>query len=406
MRSNVSVKLARAAGTLALSLFAVSTLTAQNRLALPEGTVIIVRTSTALQSATMRTNETFETTVVEEIQVDNYTVIPAGSRIRGVATFVQPADRQRSGVIEVNFDRLTLADGTSFPLDGKLTSTNAAERRQIDADPNARVVLVGGRGGIGAAIAGASSESSSTSNILAALGSMLSEARNVSVPAGTTLAVQLEQRLALSGRGRGRGANNSTIYTDAERIRAAQQVLAQQNYYRGAVNGQLNEATQRALFEFQIDKGIMATGNLDGRTARALGLSAESEAVAPAPGAGAMLSAADAALVRRNSQALVGRYRQELGITTAGSMDARRGIGEADVELWFALSAFSDNASLYEQLARASANPASSMAVGHALLAAARRVDAAFQRARTSGQTQTAWVNLRTQLRRIDPAYR
>src|SRR4051812_35612609 len=119
------------------------------RAMLPEGTVIIVRTTAPLESATARVGQTFETTVAEDVGVDNFTVIPAGSRIRGMVTFAQPADRQRSGVIEVDFDRLTLPGGAVQALSGKLTSTDAAERRQIDSDPNARVVLVGGRGGVG-----------------------------------------------------------------------------------------------------------------------------------------------------------------------------------------------------------------------------------------------------------------
>src|SRR6185295_3673859 len=118
--------------------------------------------------------------------------------------YVQPADRQRSGVIQVDFDRLTLPGGASYPLDGKLTSTNATERRQIDSDPNARVVLVGGRGGVGAAIAGAGSEQGPASGILSALGVLLSEGRDVQVPAGTPLAVQLEQGLVLARRGTAR----------------------------------------------------------------------------------------------------------------------------------------------------------------------------------------------------------
>src|SRR6476620_676171 len=165
--------------TLALSLFATSALSAQSRLTLPEGSVIIVRTATPLESSTAQVGQAFGTFVVDTVRLDNYTVIPSGSRIRGTITFAQAATRSQSGVIEVNFDRLILPDGTTYPITGKLTSTNAAERRQIDADPNARVVLVGGRGGIGAAIAGAGSSSGAPSGILAALGGLLSEGRNV-----------------------------------------------------------------------------------------------------------------------------------------------------------------------------------------------------------------------------------
>jgi peptidoglycan hydrolase-like protein with peptidoglycan-binding domain len=302
--------------------------------------------------------------------------------------------------MQVNFDRLTMPDGRAYALSGKLTSTDPAERRQIDSDPNARVVLVGGRSGLGAAIAGAGSEGSSASGILSALGGLLSEARDVRVPAGTPLAVQLEEGLVLSRRGTARSPDAFTIYTGADRIRAAQRALAQQNYYRGTVNGQLDDATQRALFEYQIDKGIIATGNLDGRTAQALGLtSAEA-------GDAAILSPEEASLIRRGAQALVGRHRQELGISTTGRLDARRAYAEGDVDLLFALSGFADNASLYEQLVRVSGNIEGSGLAGQALVDAARRVDTALQRARTSSQMQNAWSSIRSQLGELDPSYR
>ena len=139
-----------------------SALEAQNRLVLPRGSVIIVRTATALQSNAVRVGDTFWTNIVDSVGVDGYTVIPAGSRIRGVVRTVQPATRQQSGVIEVAFDQLTLSDGTTFPIDGVLTSTDSAERRQIESSADQRVVLVGGRGGIGAAIAGAGSSRSTS----------------------------------------------------------------------------------------------------------------------------------------------------------------------------------------------------------------------------------------------------
>src|SRR5688500_2190023 len=308
MRSSRIRPLAGAVWTLVFTLLAVSGLSAQTRLVLPEGSVIIVRTSTPLESSTAKVGQTFETVVVDTVRVDNFTAIPAGSRIRGVVAFAQPADRQRSGVIEVNFDRLTLTDGTSYNLSGRLTSTDPAERRQIESDPDSRVVLVGGRGGVGAAIAGTgAAEGSTAASILSALGSFLSEGRDVNVPAGTPLAVQLEQGLVLRGRGGARAPDAFTIYTAADRIRAAQQALAQRNYYRGQASGLLDDATQRALFEFQIDQGIIATGNLDGRTALALGLTTTAGP--------AVLTADEASVVRRGAQALVGRFRQDLAIS-------------------------------------------------------------------------------------------
>jgi peptidoglycan hydrolase-like protein with peptidoglycan-binding domain len=379
----------------------VAGLSAQARVVVPEGSVIIVRTTTPLESANARVGQTFETVVVDTVGVDDYTVIPGGSRIRGVVTFVQPATRQRSGVIEVNFDRLSLPDGSAFTLNGKLTSTDAAERRQIESDPNARVVLVGGRAGVGAAIAGAGSDRNPASGILAALGGLLSEGRDVRLAAGTSLAVQLEQSLVLSRRGRARAPGAFTIFTAEDRIRAAQQRLAQQNYYRGSINGRLDDPTRRALFEFQIDRGITATGNLDSRTAEALGLST-SGTTADA----AVLSADEASTLRRNAQLLVARHRQDMAIATSGRLDTRRAYAEGDFDLWFSLSAFADNASLYEQLVRLSGNVEGSALAGRALVNAARRVDLALQRARTSSQTQSTWSSIRAQLAELDPTYR
>lgn len=402
MRPNLTGPLPRLALGLAFSTLAATAASAQTRLSLPAGTVIIVQTETALQSNSAQVGQTFQTTVTDAIGLDQYTVIPSGSRIRGSITFAKAATRQESGVIEVNFDRLTLADGTSYPIEGRLTSTDAAERRQIDSDPNARVVLVGGRGGVGAAIAGAGSTSSPASGILAALGSLLSQAQDVRVQAGTQLAVQLDQAVSLrSGRRLGTG-DMSAIYTAADRVRAAQQALAQLNYYRGSINGDLDDATQRALFEFQTDKGIRATGNLDGRTAQALGIT-----VAGNGGIGAsygtMLSVNDASVLRRDAQTLAAQQRSNLSMTT--NVNSRRGSAQADIDLWFALSAFADNSSLYEQLARGN-NRDAVVGAGPALLNAARRVDSSLLNARPTSTIQNSWASIRSRLSTLDATYR
>ncbi|MGI9140690.1 MAG: peptidoglycan-binding protein [Gemmatimonadaceae bacterium] len=382
---------------LCLPLFAASQLSAQTRVVVPEGTVIMVRTVTALESSTARQGQTFEAVVADTVRVDNFNVIPAGSRIRGVVVGAQAATRQQSGAIDVRFDRLTLPNGSSVALSGRLTSTDAAERRQIEADPNARVVLVGGRSGVGAAIAGAGG--GGASGILGALGGLLSQGSDVRLPAGTPLAVQLESGLVLTRTGSARAPDAFTIYTNPEMIRAAQQALAREKYYRGAITGVFDAATHNALFEYQVDKGIIATGNLDGRTAQSLGLSTSGGAVA-------VLSADEASLVRRGAAALVLRVRQDLMISTAGRLDTRRQYTEGDVELMFALSAFADNAELYEQLVRVSGNVEGVVLSGRSLVASARRVDAAMQRARTTSQVQSAWSSIRAQLGELDPSYR
>jgi peptidoglycan hydrolase-like protein with peptidoglycan-binding domain len=390
----------------ALSLMCVSTIAAQTRVTLPAGSVILVRTEQALQSNNAQVGQTFQTRVLDDVSADGYNLIPVNSRIRGVVAYVQPATRERSGVMQVNFDRLTLPDGSVIPITGKLTSTDSVERRQIDSRADSRVVLVGERGGIGAAIAGAGSTSSSQGSILATLGQLLSEGRDVNVPSGTQLAVQLE-RTATLNRGSAATDDENDIYTVTERIRAAQQALARRAYYRGTANGVLDNATRRALFEFQLDNNITATGNLDVRTARALGILATTPAGGGTTASGlGVLTARDASTLRRNAQALAGRYRQGLGISADGRM-TNTNLSETDLDLLFALSALADNASLYESLVRAAGNDSGGPAVaGRALINAAWRVDGSIQQARPSGQIRNQWVALRRSLGAIDPAFR
>jgi Putative peptidoglycan binding domain len=393
------IRYRKTASALALAFIAASAASAQSRVVLPAGSVIIVRTTSPLQSTTAKTGQTFETNVEESVGIDEYTVIPAGSKIRGVVSLATPATRQQSGVIEVVFDRLMLPNGSTFQITGRLTSTDSAERRQIESDPNARVVLVGGRGGVGAAIAGAGT-GKSANNIFAALGGLLSEGRDVSVPTGTPLAVQLDNAVTLRGGGRLRGAEASTIYTSAERIRAAQQALAQVNYYRGSINGLLDDDTRNALFQFQVDHGMRGTGNLDGRTAQALGINLGVGAGV----SGSMLSATQASAVRRDAQSIVSRLRSELTASGVGRLDPSRSYAQTDLDLWFALSAFADNASIYEQIVANGANPNAVVLAGRSLAGAARRVDSAMQSARTSAQTQNAWASIRRQIATIDTA--
>lgn len=384
----------RALWSVAFAFVAATGASAQSRVVIPAGSVILVRTTTPLESSSARVGQTFETTVEESVGVNEFAAIPAGSKIRGTITVATPATRQQSGVIEVVFDRLTLADGSTYPIRGTLTSTDSAERRQIESDPNAHVVLVGERGGIGAAIAGAGS-SRGTNNILSALGAMLSEGRDVSVAAGTPMAVKLETALTVRRGGRVAG-DASTIYTAPERIRAAQQALANLNYYRGYVNGNLDDATRRALFQFQLDRGLKGTGNLDGRTATALGLELSGGL------SGTVLTAYDASVLRRDAQTLVSRARTELAATTAGQLNRNRAYAQGDLELWFALSAFADNASVYEQIVRNGGNQDAAVLAGRALATAASRVDAAVGNTRTSSAMRNAWAAVRRQISVID----
>ncbi len=372
---------------------------AQQRVLLPEGTVLTVTTDQRLSSASMRQGASFTTTVEDSVHVEGYTVIPAGSRIAGVVTFVRQAGGGESGVLGVEFEELRIAGGRTVAIDGKLTSTDPAERRQIDARGDSQVVLVGGRQGVGGVIGaiGAGQESDPVSGILGALGALLSEGSDVELPAGTQVAVQLEHSIVLTAVGApARRPDAFTIYTAAETIRAAQEALRSRGYYRGAVDGSLTDATQRALLAFQIDNGVLATGNLDGRTAELLGLDV---------GLAMALTPNEAGYLRGLAEDLVSRWRASIDVTAAGRMDSRRLYEDAEVELWFALSAFADAAKLYEQVVRTSGNVPGLAAAGAALVDSARTVDEAMAGVRIPARTQRSWDAVREEMRILDPQY-
>jgi hypothetical protein len=114
------------------------------------------------------------------------------------------------------------------------------------------------------------------------------------------------------------------------------------------------------------------------------------------------LSASQAAAVRRDAQYVLTRLRTDLGASAVGRLDQSRAYSQADLDLWFALSAFADNASIYEQIAASGGNRDAAVLAGRSLAAAARRVDTAMQNTRASAQTQNAWAAVRRQITSID----
>src|SRR5689334_4986110 len=124
MRSST---ISKSAGLTAALLLTLALPASAQRPVLPAGTVITVKTTSALQSSTMKQGDTFDTVIEEDVVVDQMALIPAGSRVRGVVALATKATRQESGVLDIVFDRLTLVDGTAYTLRGKLTSTDTSE---------------------------------------------------------------------------------------------------------------------------------------------------------------------------------------------------------------------------------------------------------------------------------------
>lgn len=162
---------------------------------LDAGADIQVRLEQPLSSRTARMEDRFETTVVRAVRVDGRTVIPAGSRVRGIVQAAEAAERPaKAGKLELTFDTLTLPGGSRMDLRTRVISI----KEDLDRSETARKAgmgallgavlgrVVGGTKGalIGLVVGG-------TGGIVATKG------EDVELPEGSVLTLRLERPLTV-----------------------------------------------------------------------------------------------------------------------------------------------------------------------------------------------------------------
>ncbi|HEX8853508.1 MAG TPA: hypothetical protein VF754_08475 [Pyrinomonadaceae bacterium] len=174
-------------------------------------TVIRVRMNEQLNSRTARIGERFSTTVEEPVYAGNGTeVIPVGSRIWGRVTAVTRAGRRTPGNISVAFNSVQMPNGTSYAINGSLTSLQADD---VNADNEGSVrgrnndrrnaIFIGG-GAAGGALIGAIAGGGKGAAIGAILGGALGTGARVyereqeaDVKSGTEFGVILNRSVSL-----------------------------------------------------------------------------------------------------------------------------------------------------------------------------------------------------------------
>jgi hypothetical protein len=94
---------------------------------IPSGTELDVRLQSPLNSGTAAVEDRFEATTLVDVSVNNRTVIPAGSLMRGLVTAVEPATRtNRTAKLTVSFDQVTV-NGRAYPIRGTVTQAIQGE---------------------------------------------------------------------------------------------------------------------------------------------------------------------------------------------------------------------------------------------------------------------------------------
>jgi hypothetical protein len=176
---------------------------------LPAGTVIPVTLDEPLSSDGNSPGDRFTATVKSGRDDAG---LPEGTKIRGVVREAIPSRHGKPGVLDVDFTRIVLPDGTTRTLDGSLVSLDS---KNIARDSEGRLQATSNRGnerlkwvGIGAG-AGLLISTLTKGNTLvdsllgAGAGYLFNElqrkgAGNVHVDSGTEIGVRTNQRLAFS----------------------------------------------------------------------------------------------------------------------------------------------------------------------------------------------------------------
>jgi len=158
---------------------------------LPEGTELTVRLERSLSSRTAHVEDRVEATLARPVNVDGRMVVPAGARVRGTVTQVEPAQKPvRGGKLNIAFDRLLLDDGSTVDLRSRvvqvkedIVNSDTAKRGAIGAALGAVLgkVLGGTKGAlIGILLGGAG-------------GVITAQGDDVELPEGTVFTLQLER---------------------------------------------------------------------------------------------------------------------------------------------------------------------------------------------------------------------
>ena len=186
----------------------------------PQGLVIPIDLRTAISTQVAKEGDFIEATVSQNIPLNGTGYLPAGSVISGEVTEAKAGRRlSRSGSLSIAFNNLRLPSGASFPMRahlvgsiGRYEDVNGVERGEGWKAKLGQFALrgVGGAGlgaalgtGLGAIVGGGSGAGTGAwagaafGGGLGAMDMLLRKGRDVIIPSGTEMKLQMDQPLVL-----------------------------------------------------------------------------------------------------------------------------------------------------------------------------------------------------------------
>jgi hypothetical protein len=173
----------------------------QTRLTVPKGTEMhLTLTTDTLNSATSQTGDTFSVKTDDPVVVGDRVAIPAGSIIHGQVTDVVPAKKglqDKGGALTLSFDKVVTPSGFSAPMAATLTGVGKSGKKTAG--------IIGGSAAGGAVlgkILGGSTKDAAVGAVVGgAIGTAIAagtKGKEVEIPAGSHLAVRLDQPLTIA----------------------------------------------------------------------------------------------------------------------------------------------------------------------------------------------------------------
>jgi len=174
------------------------------RVTVPQGTELQVTLSTAVGSETSQVGDHLTATTTAPVVVGDRVAIPAGSTIHGSVTGVSPANKgldisEKGGAVVLSFNEVTTPRGFSTPMSASLS------RFAKSGGKTAAIIGGSAAGGalLGKILGGSTQDIAAGAVVGGGIGTAIAagtKGRALVIPAGTELALTLDQPLTIADR--------------------------------------------------------------------------------------------------------------------------------------------------------------------------------------------------------------